>query len=707
MPTGETNLCVQAFLILLLPLAGFVVQVFFGKKLPRQGDFVPTGAMFLSLLIAAKMFFIDLLGQANGIAPQYWQAFSEWLAVGGGTGTAASLSISFGILVDNLTIVMLLVVTLVSFLVHLYSIGYMHGEERYNRFFAYLGLFTFSMLGLVITSNLLFLFMFWELVGLCSYFLIGFYVEKKSACNASMKAFLTTRIGDLGFFLAILIIGAQVRSFEFDAIFKSVQENEWNAALLTTAGIGLFFGAAGKSAQFPLHIWLPDAMEGPTPVSALIHAATMVAAGVYLVGRMFPFLAGAGYFGGDFWSSDALLVVALVGGFTAFFAATIAFAQTDIKKVLAYSTVSQLGYMMLGVGVGSVEAGLFHLTTHAFFKALLFLGSGSVIHAVHSNELKDMGGLRKKLPITWATFGIGTLAIAGLPFLSGFYSKEAILGQALSVAHHKHGIYYLPFIFGIVTAVMTAFYMFRLFINTFHGEPRNRHAFDHAHESPMTMTIPLGVLAVFSVLAGGLMGYSDHWFSSRVNSQTMHFGRLADAALSGGAFKAVEDGVHHVHYQVLGLSLAAFVVGVGGALLCFASWSPLSRRELVRPGTALGFLNHCLLKLWWVDSILVGLFVGMTLVFRQLCGFFDKYVIDKLVDLQGYICRFVSWVVGLADYWGVDGTVRGLGEATLQGGRSIRKLQTGKLGEYVFASVILFAGVLVISFIAMRWVNGS
>ncbi len=707
MPTGETNLCVQALLILLLPLAGFGVQVFFGKKLPRQGDFVPTGAMFLALLVAAKMFFIDFLGQANGIAPQYWRVLTEWLVVGGGPAAAGGVNISFGILVDNLTIAMLLVVTLVSSLVHLYSIGYMHGEERYHRFFAYLGLFTFSMLGLVITSNLLFLFIFWELVGLCSYFLIGFYFEKKSACDASMKAFLTTRIGDLGFFLAILIIGSQVGSFEFDAIFKSVQENKWDAALLTMAGIGLFFGAAGKSAQFPLHIWLPDAMEGPTPVSALIHAATMVAAGVYLVGRMFPFLAGAGYFGGDFWSSDALLVVALVGGFTAFFAATIAFAQTDIKKVLAYSTVSQLGYMMLGVGVGSVEAGLFHLTTHAFFKALLFLGSGSVIHAVHSNELKDMGGLRKKLPITWATFGIGTLAIAGLPFLSGFYSKEAILGQALSVAHHKHGIYYLPFIFGIVTAVMTAFYMFRLFIKTFHGEPRNHHAFEHAHESPMTMTIPLGVLAVFSVLAGGLMGYSDHWFSNRVNSQSMNFRPLAEAALSGGAFKAVEDGVHHVHYLVLGLSLAAFVVGVGGALLCFASWSPLSRRELVRPGTALGFLNRCLVKLWWVDSILVGLFVGTTHAFRYACGFFDKYFIDKLVDLQGYLCRFVSWVVGLTDYWGVDGTVRGLGEATLQGGRSIRKMQTGKLGEYVFASVILFAGVLVVSFMAMRWVNGS
>ena len=695
----EINLCQQSLIILILPLAAFVVQVFSGRKLPRQGDWVPTSAMFVALVIAAKMFFVDLLGSPTGVVRQVWHpaAGAYWLAPGG--GAAGGFRIDFGIMVDNLTIVMLLVVTLVSFLVHLYSCGYMHGEERYNRFFAYLALFTFSMLGLCISSNLLFVFIFWELVGLCSYFLIGFYFEKKSASNAAIKAFITTRVGDIGFFLAIMIILTQVGSLDFDRIFASVQENRWSMGLLTAAGICLFAGAAGKSAQFPLHIWLPDAMEGPTPVSALIHAATMVAAGVYLMGRMFPFLAGATYFSGDFWSSPSLDVVAITGGFTAFFAATIAFAQTDIKKVLAYSTVSQLGYMMLGVGVGSVGAGLFHLTTHAFFKALLFLGSGSVIHAVHSNELKDMGGLRRKMPITFATFLIGTLAIAGLPFLSGFYSKEAILTQAMAVANIKGSYHWLPFLFGIVTALMTTFYMFRLFFKTFLGEPRNHHAYDHAHESPWTMTVPLCILAVLSVVAGGAFwNETPKWFENRVASQLMAFSPLEEHLLSAGAFKGMEEGVHHAHHSVLTMSLVAFLAGLAGAALFFLPASPLSKRELVRPGTALGALYRGASNLWYVDRFLTAFALGFVHFFRKTCGYFDKYVVDGLVNLQGYLCRFVAWVVGIADYWGVDGTVRGIGDATLQGGRKLRKLQTGLLGQYVYASILLFAGVMAVSF---------
>src|SRR5688572_59105 len=529
--TASTDLCKLALVILFLPLCGFAIQIFFGKSIPprkRQGDWIPTAAIFGALLISIYMV-ARLLASHEGIEAQRWYPLTGWLDVGrAGDGSAAGFTMHFGILVDNLTIVMLFVVTLVSFLVHLYSWGYMHGEVRYGRFFAYLGLFSFSMLGLCITSNLLFLFIFWELVGVCSYFLIGFYFEKKSAQHAALKAFMTTRIGDIGFFIAILVIASFVGSLEFQDIFRSVASGQWAPALLTFTALCLFCGPVGKSAQFPLHVWLPDAMEGPTPVSALIHAATMVAAGVYLVGRMFPFMAGAPYFQGDFLSSDALWVVALIGSFTAFFAATIAFAQTDIKKVLAYSTVSQLGYMMVGLGTGSVAAGLFHLTTHAFFKALLFLGSGSVIHAVHSNEMADMGGLRKKLPITYTTFLIGTLAISGLPLLSGFWSKEAVLGQALAFARLKESqnalLAYAPFVLAAATAGMTAFYMFRLFFSVLHGPPRNEHAHEHAHESPWTMTVPLGVLALLSVVAGGfplIKAFDPHWFEHRVSSEVL------------------------------------------------------------------------------------------------------------------------------------------------------------------------------------------
>ncbi len=709
METAETYLCKQALVILILPLAAFVIQALFGGRLWRKGDWLPTLAMFIGLVIALKMFFVDLLGNPVGLLDgaekrQVWlpELGLNWLNTGVGSEAGqGGFQVSFGILVDNLTIVMLLVVTLVSFLVHLYSWGYMHGEARYSRFFAYLALFSFSMIGLCITSNLLFLFIFWELVGVCSYFLIGFYFEKKSASNAAIKAFVTTKIGDIGFFIAVLVIAAQVGSLDFDRIFESVAADQWSTGLLIFAGLCIFAGAVGKSAQFPLHVWLPDAMEGPTPVSALIHAATMVAAGVYLVGRKFPFLAGPDYFAGDFWSSTPLLTVALVGGFTAFFSATIAFAQTDIKKVLAYSTVSQLGYMMLGLGVGSVTAGFFHLMTHAFFKALLFLCAGSVIHAVHSNEMKDMGGLRKKLPITFWTCLIATLAISGLPFLSGFHSKEAILGQALGVAHHKGGIFWLPFIFGMVTALMTVFYMFRFLIKTFFGEPRNQHAYDHAHESPWTMTVPLVVLAAFSVAGGGV---SAEWFMDRVNSETIAVPGVAAVAMEQGTFHdLIREAVHHAHVPVLIMSISAFILGLLGALFFFSPRSPLSKKEFIRPRTALGILHRAVWNLWYVDKFYYMVFVNLVHLLRRIAGLFDNYVIDWLVNLQGYLCRAVAWIVGIADYEGVDGAVRGIGEATLSGGRKIRKVQTGRIGQYVYASVFLFAGILAVS-LWMIWV---
>ncbi len=698
--TEQVDLCRWALAIFVLPLAGFVVQAFFGKKLPRQGDWVPTLCIFAGLVICCVFMLPPFFASEHGIEAQRWypQLGLNWLNVGGGDMGTGGFTLHFGVFVDNLTVVMLFVVTLVSFLVHLYSWGYMHGEERYNRFFAYLALFSFAMLGLCISSNLLFLFIFWELVGLCSYFLIGFYFEKKSAQHASIKAFMTTRIGDLGFFIAILIIAAQVRSLEFHDIFESLRDGTtWvgaAAALLTFSGIALFFGPIGKSAQFPLHVWLPDAMEGPTPVSALIHAATMVAAGVYLVGRMFPFLAGPEYFQGNFFESDALYFVALIGGFTAFFAATIAFAQNDIKKVLAYSTISQLGYMMLGLGVGSVYAGLFHLTTHAFFKALLFLGSGSVIHAVHSNEMSDMGGLSKKMRITWITFMIGTLAIAGLPLLSGFYSKDAILAQAYAFGEHRGStLAWLPYILGVVTAGMTCFYMFRMFFKTFHGPPQNEKAYSHAHESPWTMTVPLIVLAVLSVIAGGVMGTgTDHWFEHRVSSGVLY------AHAEGEIFQHVDHVVHEAHGSVMMTATLMFVLGLAVSALFFSPMGPLRGKDVVGSGP-LAPLNACLRNLWFIDAFYTWLVLRVLHVFSFASGFIDKYFVDGFVNFWGGLCRYVSSVVGTLDYHGVDGSVRGIGETTLWGGRRARRLQTGFLQQYVYASVFLFAGVVLIAFL--------
>ncbi len=737
--TAAVELCKLALIILLLPLGAFIIQIFFSKKLPREGDWVSTVAMFVGLCMSLKMLFVDLFSTPTGITVQKWfpaqDSIGKFLLIGDPANPAFRLD--FGIQVDNLTIVMLVVVTLVSFLVHLYSMGYMHGEVRYNRFFAFLALFTFSMLGLCITSNILFLFIFWELVGLCSYFLIGFYFEKKSASNASIKAFMTTRIGDLGFFVAILIMAYNAGSLEFDKIFESIANGTWkDKSILALGGICLFIGPIGKSGQFPLHVWLPDAMEGPTPVSALIHAATMVAAGVYMVGRMFPFFVGEGYVTGDWWGSEPLIFVAWIGGFTAIFAASIAFVQTDIKKVLAYSTVSQLGYMMLAIGCGGVAAGLFHLTTHAMFKALLFLGSGSVIHAVHSNEMSKMGGLWKKMKITWLTMGIATFAIAGLPFvLSGFYSKEAVLTTAWAAAKMNPGAYTIPFWMGMVTALMTAFYMFRMFFKTFHGEPKDKKAFDHAHESPWTMTVPLGVLALLTVLCGGFkfINKSDYWFLNRMDSEIL---APYTHPASVNATPVVDDPEKHVHPlpftdgrvhmqsqkqkefreayglghgTVTYLSMGAFLFGLLGAWFFFGPNSPGSKKDMLAPeaplGKALKPLNHCLVNLWFVDAFYYAFFLKALHVIKDISYRFDKYVVDGIVNLQGVLCKAISSLVGIVDYEGVDGTVRGIGKTTLSIGKFAKIFQTGKLQQYLYASVFLAVGAIGLTVAIYLWVG--
>ncbi len=767
-----------ALAILLLPLGAFVAQIWCGWFLPRQGDWLPTGAMAICLVLSLVLFFGWFFPggfnpQAGGapIDKDVYTFFkmgeqakgagttgrTEQAKINRGLGHATAVAVAdnaptnlrafdddykpafkvaFGIRLDNLTVLMLVVVTLVSFLVHLYSTSYMrdhHGqpEDRYNRFFAYLALFSCSMLGCVLSNSLLFTFMFWELVGVCSYFLIGFYFQKKSAARACVKAFMTTRIGDLGFLLALMIIFAVVGSSHYEEIFASVQSGAWNhltwcgCGLLAVAGIALFLGPVGKSGQFPLHVWLPDAMEGPTPVSALIHAATMVAAGVYLLARMFPFLAGPDFYsGGDYLaSSTPLLVIALTGGFTALFAATIALVQTDIKKVLAYSTVSQLGYMVMGIGTGSLVAGMFHLWTHAFFKALLFLASGSVIHAVHSNEMADMGGLRKKMPITFLTFAAGTLAIAGFPWVfSGFVSKDGILAGALAYGTHNGSpLHMLPFLFGITAACLTSFYMFRLLFLTFFGQPRDPHTLEHAHESPWQMTVPLIVLATLSTGLGA--GITGAWFNDRLDPAALgyrdtfvdrmgaphasaaedagegahgHGAKAAPHDEHGGREAAYVHAKHHWHWPVAAMSIVGALAGFFVSYYCFILHRGKDFIGHIKP---LARYREVLINLYYIDYAYTRFVLGGLFAVKTILGLFDKYVVDSIVNLQGWLARGLSFVAGALDYHGVDGVVRGTGELAMGAGASMRQVQTGRLQDYLYMTVIALAGVF------MLWVG--
>ena len=450
----EFNLIQIAIAILFLPLVGFAFVLFLGKKI-KSAYLVEVGILILTFLLTAVLLFNKLywFADKNIVSEFSWISYKN-IAVFG------NISIDLGFLLDNLSVIMIFTVALISMLVHIFSIAYMAGDKLYNRYFAYLGLFTFSMSGIVLTHNILMMYVFWELVGISSYLLIGFWYEKKSAPDAGKKAFLVNRIGDIGMFSGIMMLFNTYHTFTFEKIFAQMASGTlpFNSEFwLTVTGLLLFCGAIGKSAQFPLHVWLPDAMEGPTPVSALIHAATMVAAGVFLVCRIFPMLTG-----------DALFIIAVIGALSALIPATIALTQNDIKKVLAYSTVSQLGYMVMALGVGAYKFAFFHLITHAFFKACLFLGSGSVIHAMHhEQDITKMGGLKKKLPLTYATFLIASLALSGIPLTSGFLSKDGIL-QGTFAFGSLTGYWLFPAV-GFVVAMLTAFYMFRLIILTFHG----------------------------------------------------------------------------------------------------------------------------------------------------------------------------------------------------------------------------------------------
>ncbi|MHC1737415.1 MAG: NADH-quinone oxidoreductase subunit L [Ignavibacteriaceae bacterium] len=677
-------------LALFLPLVGFFFTLILGKKIKSMYLFeiaIISAVMIIAALLA--FFKLGYYTDAVFISEFTWIKIKNLPLLG-------EFSFNLGFKIDNISVIMLFVVAAISTLVHYYSIAYMKDDKRYNRFFAYLGIFTFSMNGIVLTHNLLMMYIFWELVGLSSYLLIGFWYEKKSASDAAKKAFLVNRIGDMGMLAGILIVFLTFHTFTFDDIFAQVSQGviPFNSEFwLTMMGILLFCGAIGKSAQFPLHVWLPDAMEGPTPVSALIHAATMVAAGVYLTVRIFPVMTG-----------DALLFVAVIGAISAFIPATIALTQTDIKRVLAYSTVSQLGYMIMSIGVGSVVYGFFHLVTHAFFKAGLFLGSGSVIHGMHhEQEITEMGGLRKKMPVTYVTFLIFCLAISGVPFFSGFLSKDGILaGTAVFGIFTGHWL--IPVV-AFSVAVLTAFYMFRLLILTFHGTPRNQHKYDHAHESPKLMIVPLIILALFSfffVFTPNPISADTGWtlgswikVPHSVVPESARYSFLASSPAPGTLSNAIyteayTETAHHIHYSVLFGSLILAGIGILFAFL-FYQYRKLNADKLAKAvAPAYKFSRNK----WYFDELYDATFIAGTMWLSRALAWFDATVVDGIVNLAASVTRIFSRISGAFDNYVVDGLVNLM--ATLSGmlGLILRRFQTGKVQVYLV--FVLFSIIVLI-----------
>ena len=686
----------------LLPLAGFVLLVFRGRRIgePRSGH-IAAGLMITAAAISSACAIRWVIGHPAGL-----DVSVPWLRIG-------TQAVNFGVHIDSLTIVMFTMVTVVASSIFVYSIGYMHGDPRFPRFFTYLSLFGFSMLGLILSDSLIGLFIFWELVGVCSYFLIGFWFEKPSASNAAKKAFIVNRVGDFLFLIGIAIMLSTTGAVTLEGVFSQVRQGAFagHGTLLTFAGICLFFGAVGKSAQFPLHVWLPDAMEGPTPVSALIHAATMVAAGVYLVGRIFPIL-----------TPTALLVVAYIGAITLIGSALIAIVMTDIKRVLAYSTISQLGYMILALGVGGWVAGLFHLITHACFKALLFLGSGSVIHGCHGEQdIRKMGRLHDKMPITSTTFLIATLAIAGVPLLSGFYSKDAILASVLgfSWTHRSHSVL---FILPAVAAALTAFYMLRLYLLTFRTKARDEQVYHHAHESPKVMWVPLAVLAVLTICIGwfgrmperhslgegryqyeggrGLVGLiADAQPQWAVSWQMQEAGRASAPRVSqeeADAEAAHEE--HGFHLVAMVIATCAMLAGVLMAWLVYG-------KELISAAKAaqvLAPLHKLLLNKFYFDELYRATFVEGVLKLAAFGKWFDRVILDGLADGSARWVAKTAFFSGLTlDNRGVDGLVNGVAQAALAGGNIARMGQTGRVRNYLLALttggaliVVLFVWIL-------------
>jgi len=628
-------------MIPLLPLAGFLLLGLFGRKIFKNSSGLIGTALLLTstvlaLYTAYEYFFV--YGKVDGIYQQFIPMKLTWLEFSHG------VSIDMGMAVDSISVMMLVVVTFVSLMVHIYSLGYMKGEERFSTYYAFLGLFTFSMLGLVLSSNIFQIYIFWELVGVSSFLLIGFYYDKPSAVAASKKAFIVTRFADLGFLIGILILSYSSGTLDFNMMIATLTSPESNAvksaaatsfigaSALTWGAALVFIGGAGKSAMFPLHIWLPDAMEGPTPVSALIHAATMVVAGVYLVARLFPIYA--------ITVPAVLEIIGWVGAISAVIAAIIACAQTDIKRVLAYSTMSQIGYMMFALGVSKYggegglgyTASMFHLFTHAMFKALLFLGAGAVIHYVHSNEIKDMGGLRKYMPITHLTFLIACLAIAGIPPFAGFFSKEEIL---LAAYQNNSAIYWVA----LITSGITAFYMFRLYFSIFWNKSHHAHGESHG-EGGFVMMFPLVLLGI-GAAASGFIPFGE-FVSSDGNPLESHF-----------------------HLQ---FSIAPVALGFAGILAALWLYAKQNDKP-AKLAASLGSLYKAAYHKFYIDEIY--LFVTKKVLFNLVgrpAAWFDRNVVDGLINLTGNTTQAIS--------------------------EGIKKIQSGKVQQY---AIYFLSGVIILA----------
>jgi NADH-quinone oxidoreductase subunit L len=702
------------WIIPLLPATGAALMLLFGRRLPKP---VVNGICVSSVAMTFIWTVLAVLQFTHSGLPRYEQVLFTWLGSGGGHmlytlhgGGTAEFVVNAGVLLDPLSCVWLLFVTGVGTLIHIYSTGYMAHEGGYYRFFGYLNLFMFSMLTLILANNYLLMFVGWEGVGLCSYLLIGFYFHKHSASTAANKAFIVNRIGDAGVILGSLTIFWLFGTFDFTRVTELARAQSatlMGTTAITAATLLLFVGACGKSAQLPLYVWLPDAMEGPTPVSALIHAATMVTAGVYMVARSNALFVLA---------PETMKVVAVIGALTAIFAASIGLVQNDIKRVLAYSTVSQLGYMFLALGVGAFTAGCFHVFTHAFFKALLFLGSGSVIHAMSGEQdMRTMGNLRKKIPITFATMLIGTLAIAGVPGLAGFFSKDEILWQAWS-AHNGafRPLWYVAY----ATALMTSFYMFRLIFLTFFGSSRMSHEVEHhVHESPKSMTVPLIILATCSIFAGylglspsiarfvGLHGETNRFehFLAPVFDNPTEKTATAEAAATEGAAPAEEkkgEGSPS-EYLLMALSIAAAGAGWWSAK---RAYSKLGNSVPEPIAAAVPPVYTTLLNKYYVDEFYDKAFTGRSKVGSVRLGAigagdalwkFDAEVIDGGVNGAGWFTKFMGIVSSWWDKWIIDGIcVMGPAVVARSLSKPIRWLQLGLVQWYALVMVFGVAGLL-------------
>jgi len=624
------------WLIFLLPFFSFLIvslilRPFFKDK-PRISGYITIASIFGSFILSVWML-MNLLASPNHELPI---PSISWVVIEGG------VTIHLGLIMDSLTAVMLVVVTVVSLMVQIYSQGYMHGDPGYHRYYAFMSLFTCSMLGLVLANNLVLLFVFWEMVGLCSYLLIGFWFHRPAARNAAAKAFIVTRFGDFGFLAAILFLFYNTGTFDIADLHSLAIAGTLSGTTLTWAAIGIFSGAMGKSAQFPLHVWLPDAMEGPTPVSALIHAATMVAAGVFLVARTYPLFEH---------SLPALTTVGVIGGFTAIFAASMGLVMTDIKRVLAYSTISQLGYMMLGLATGGIAVGIFHLFNHAFFKALLFLGAGSINHATGTFDMRQMGGLRKIMPWTYATFLVASLSIAGIWPLAGFWSKDEVLATSLVGQP-------IMFYLAMITVFMTAFYMFRVVFLTFGGEYRGGSAEAHGahpHESPLVMVAPMVILGILAVASGWL---------NITGAFSAFLGHGETHGFVEGFFGILTHPLPWISLALAGL----------GILLAYAMYGA-KWLSAERVGRVLAPFYTLFSRKYWMDELYQNVIVGKVLI--------------------GGIFAFLQ----LFDTYVIDGAVNGVANGTIAGGRAIRRLETGQLQVYgLFIGIGLLAIALCIYF---------